>query len=380
VSNRPITFSKLGTLGEWVNHETGVVIQKQTDGSYRPFRPADVTTGYIGISRAKRTLAEAKHEAAQYIDGSIRHWMGVAYAEAVAEHVARAADAAEAAGAPTWRAAAARRMIGYAIEGHVGWLASAINEVRRLEEWTAEYARMAHEQAIDGDHAEAPAYESRLAVIRELDEAHAEALTMNDTITVVRRLDALVNEPTPIRVDDRVEIGDGRTTAWSGTWRVTEIHGDIRPWATVTDGYVQNGAPVALMTRVSESPAPTVPADVDDDKAWTEYCAALPDPTDAELAAVIADHANPFAEQIASCDEGFRASARMIWRRNRAAGRFDPLDHRYLREAMKTYAETGRTFRALGEAAAYATLSQMHLAASVEGADAMSVTFDGTVA
>jgi len=57
---------------------------------------------------------------------------------------------------------------------------------------------------------------------------------------------------------------------------------------------------------------PIVPADLDDDAAWAEYVAALPEPTDAELAAVLTEHANPYAEQVAGCHEGFRASARMI--------------------------------------------------------------------
>jgi hypothetical protein len=121
--------------------------------------------------------------------------------------------------------------------------------------------------------------------------------------------------------------------------------------------------------------AVTAPADVDDDAAWAEYCAALPDPTDAELAAVLADHHNPYAEQIADCDEGFRTSARMIWK-SRAAGQFGPLSYSYLRTAMNTYAATKRIYQTLGEAAAYTTLSRMHLTASVEGADAMSATFE----
>ena len=118
---------------------------------------------------------------------------------------------------------------------------------------------------------------------------------------------------------------------------------------------------------------PTVPTDLNDDAAWGAYCAALPAPTDGELAAVMAEFHNPYAEQIADCHEGFRTSARMLWQKR--AGLGTPLTFAYLRDAMRTYAACGRTYQALAEAAAYSALSRMHLAASVEGADAYVVTF-----
>jgi hypothetical protein len=118
---------------------------------------------------------------------------------------------------------------------------------------------------------------------------------------------------------------------------------------------------------------PIVPA-----AAWAEYCAALPDPTEAEIAAVLAEHAGPYAERIAHADEGFRTCARMIWR-ERATGRLDQLAYAYLRDAMKTYAGLKRIYRTLSEVFALGLIRDAHLAASHEGADAYSVTF-GTVA
>jgi hypothetical protein len=89
MTERPITFTKLGTLGEWVNRETGVRIERTEKGWYRPLRPADVTTGYIGISLARRTLADARAVAAKYIRNVERPALAEAYAEAVAEDEAR---------------------------------------------------------------------------------------------------------------------------------------------------------------------------------------------------------------------------------------------------------------------------------------------------
>jgi hypothetical protein len=86
-----------------------------------------------------------------------------------------------------------------------------------------------------------------------------------------------------------------------------------------------------------------------------------------------------YSGQIADCNEGFRTSARMIWK-NRAADRFHPLGYRYLRNAMHAYAVTGRAFRVLAEGAALEAARVADLSAAAEGADAYSVTFDGTVA
>lgn len=152
MTERPITFPKTDD-GVWTNRETGVEIQKE-DGGYRPYRPTP-NGKWIGISLAKRTLADAKSEAVSYIDGSLRFSIAAAYVEAVAEHVERAARKAEEAGAPTWRADAARRMTQYD-NGSSSWLAATINEVRRLEEWTAEYAHTwGRGLSIDAAHAQA---------------------------------------------------------------------------------------------------------------------------------------------------------------------------------------------------------------------------------
>jgi len=90
------------------------------------------------------------------------------------------------------------------------------------------------------------------------------------------------------------------------------------------------------------------PDNIDDDAAWAEYCAALPDPTDAELAAVVAEYANPYADRIAHADEGFRVSARLIWQWRRH-GWLTPSSYRYLRTAMTAYAATKRAYVASTE-------------------------------
>jgi hypothetical protein len=107
----------------------------------------------------------------------------------------------------------------------------------------------------------------------------------------------------------------------------------------------------------------TAPDDVTDDAAWHAYCAELPDPTDAELAAVLADYHDPYADQRAHAAAGFRTSARMIWRARRE-GRHDALAYNYLRNAMRTYAATHRVYRMLTEVAALGLLTDMHMAAS----------------
>jgi hypothetical protein len=302
-------------------------------------------------------------------------------------------------------------------------------------------------------------------VLAAIDADHAEAVTMNDTITAVRKLKAL-NAAEPIKAGDLVEISDGCQTGRSGVWRVVEVHGDIRPWATVTSGGVESGAPVALMTKVAETPVPAedaatdpddlpdpdgtntlpipdgpwfhqeedqptpmprctrpsdwsephlfeddeielnpegydeyercerpaddplhiegaraaipmtdakvheayaalpaVPADLNDDAAWAAYCAALPDPTEAEIAAVLAEHTGPYAEQIAHADEGFRAAARMI-RQWRSAGGVSQQAYHDLRTAMSNYASNGRIYRTLTEVYALGLISDAHVAAS----------------
>lgn len=78
-----ITFPKTAD-GVWTNHETGVRVERYGKG-YRAFRPADVTTGYIGIKQEKRTLAEARDDAAYYVRNVAQRAIAEAVAEAVAE-------------------------------------------------------------------------------------------------------------------------------------------------------------------------------------------------------------------------------------------------------------------------------------------------------
>jgi hypothetical protein len=358
--SRPITFSKMGTLGEWVNHETGVVIQKQTDGSYRPFRPADTSTGYIGISVAKRTLAEAKHEAARYIDGSIRHWMGVAYDEAMTEDAERSADACP--------------DCGVASGDHHEISCATVS----IEEFRAELGIAV--PAVPADHAEAleddaayrqnAEYRHRMQWQRTMDEDHAEAL--GDSRVIADRRMALHHAGHT----NVIPMADAEVHEAYVALPPANAHEELLAedqWGQLSD----DGTVVRTLDGPIVTSAVPVPADLNDDAAWAEYCAALPDPTEAEIAAVLAEHTGPYAEQIAHADEAFRTCARMIWR-ERATGRLDQMAYAYLRDAMKTYAGLKRIYRTLSEVFALGLIRDAHIAASYEGADAYGETF-GTV-
>lgn len=80
-TERAITFPKTGD-GEWTNSETGVKVTRYGKG-YRAFRPADTSTGYIGICAEVRTLAQAKDEAAYYVRNVARPAIAKACAEAL---------------------------------------------------------------------------------------------------------------------------------------------------------------------------------------------------------------------------------------------------------------------------------------------------------
>jgi hypothetical protein len=76
----PITFPKT-SADTWTNHETGVEIVVYGKG-YRAFRPADTSTGSIGLCREVRTLAEARHHAARFIADVARPAIAEAWDEA----------------------------------------------------------------------------------------------------------------------------------------------------------------------------------------------------------------------------------------------------------------------------------------------------------
>lgn len=81
-----------------------------------------------------------------------------------------------------------------------------------------------------------------------------------------------------------------------------------------------------------------VPADLDDDEAWATYCAALPEPTDREIADVLAEYGDPYAASRAEVVETYKNSARSIWK-IRADGQDDELTRgliRCLRSSMRT--------------------------------------------
>lgn len=70
--------------------------------------------------------------------------------------------------------------------------------------------------------------------------------------------------------------------------------------------------------------AAMVPADVDDAAAWEVYCKALPEPTDAQIADVLAEYGDPYAAARAEAVAAFKDAARSIWKM-RAANQTDTL-------------------------------------------------------
>lgn len=166
MTKRPITFPKTSD-GVWTNGETGVIVRLELDGSgYRPMRPTQ-RGSWIGISVAVRTLAEAKHKAARYIDGSFRHTIGEAYTEALAEHIDRAEAQAAAAGLPTWRADDARRQMTYAsAAGAEYWYRATLADIAVMGEAVARSAAETDAALIDEAHDKAPAEEHTRAELR----------------------------------------------------------------------------------------------------------------------------------------------------------------------------------------------------------------------
>jgi hypothetical protein len=217
---RAITFPKT-SAGVWTNRETGVIVRLELDGSgYRAFRPADVTTGYIGICQTVRTLAEARYHAARYVRDSFRHTIAVAFDEAwamwdrielhgacVAHDAIRCEWCAPMTGAET--ACEEAHVEALAEDKARAWAARE----EQFYAWELAHSFMLYDDAITADHAEALAMDRgypsgqsrnwheqtyRRAVEMDaaaphmghaadalIDEAHAEAL----------EYDAALNEP-----------------------------------------------------------------------------------------------------------------------------------------------------------------------------------------
>jgi hypothetical protein len=81
--------------------------------------------------------------------------------------------------------------------------------------------------------------------------------------------------------------------------------------------------------------AAMVPTDVDDAAAWEVYCKALPEPTDAQIADVLAEYGDPYAAARAEAVAAFKDAARSIWKM-RAANQTDALSADMIRSLRKS--------------------------------------------
>lgn len=139
----PITFARIHYPGSdtasYINHETGVEFYKVAAGWWMVEEPKNVSTKpefrswpVEGGDRL-RTIADARAVAKRAV-ADVRADIAKAYVEAVGEHIDRAEAAAQAAGATTWRAKAARRAVEYAADNEAGnWLVTAVSDVARME-------------------------------------------------------------------------------------------------------------------------------------------------------------------------------------------------------------------------------------------------------
>lgn len=93
-----------------------------------------------------------------------------------------------------------------------------------------------------------------------------------------------------------------------------------------------------------------VPADLDDDEAWAAYCAALPEPTDQQIADVLAEYGDPYAAARADAVEGFKRAARLYWQMRRThAAKLDSEIRANLRQQMRTFRGLVEVFDQLTE-------------------------------
>lgn len=104
------------------------------------------------------------------------------------------------------------------------------------------------------------------------------------------------------------------------------------------------------------------PTDIHDDAAWTAYLAETTDePTDAERIETLIAVANPYAEARARSVDGFKRTARMLWRHRRqdelAGWHHDPS---VSRKTLNIYASTVRRWDRLAREWAVRELAAQH--------------------
>lgn len=86
------------------------------------------------------------------------------------------------------------------------------------------------------------------------------------------------------------------------------------------------------------------PDSIYDHDAWAAYLAeTTAEPTDEERIATLLAITNPHAEARARAVEGFKHTARMLWRHRRAEGH-NPRSESFTRATMRTYAAIVRNY------------------------------------
>lgn len=353
---RAITFPKTSD-GVWTNSETGVKIERYGQG-YRAFRPADTSDGYIGICCEVRTLADARDEASRYVANAARFAIAKAHDEAL--KIDRGYPSGQ---SRNWREQVYRRAVEVnTASPHLG------NATDMLIDEA--YAEALEDDAAYRQNAE---YRHRMQWQRTVDEDHVEALAYDAYRTELKTelgKFARGEEPYPyfpagFQVGDRVAFGPD-------TWEVEEVRGpnsahghsegtlSLRnaedpsrrtsvfvstpiKWAH-DEAHRENAARIIASARAPQDATgpslPEVPADLDDDQAWAAYCAALPEPTDKQIADVLAEYGDPYAASRAEVADRFRDAARMI-RKMRSAQRIagatlDEAMISHLRKSMRT--------------------------------------------
>lgn len=207
---RAITFPKTSG-GVWTNHETGVVIRLELDGSgYRALVPSltgrSRRAGYVGIRPAMRTLAEARNAAVSYVAMVARPAIAEAYADALAEDHLRTIDAA---------ADAAMAVVRENDHAEALGLARAIAYFERsprtedddrkdqLYAWGLAHSFMLYDDAITKDHTE--------ALIRD-EWIERSALGDLERLRLVRRTNYDALARVARELDSLQELADGGDT------------------------------------------------------------------------------------------------------------------------------------------------------------------------
>jgi hypothetical protein len=110
------------------------------------------------------------------------------------------------------------------------------------------------------------------------------------------------------------------------------------------------------------------PDSIHDHDAWAAYLAeTTAEPTDEERIATLLAVTHPHAEARARAVEGFKHTARMLWRHRRAEGH-NPRSESYTRATMRAYAWTVRVYDRLAQ-----TWARDQLAAQRDQVDAVTV-------